>query len=176
MYVGLGIMHCSRIERQKLIDFWSSIIAALECKDIAWKVFTTGCAVDDDLAKEVLLHNGYMPSSDCYIPRPTSTTEMLKNYRDFDRIISFRLHSHIVAYSMRIPSIAIVWEKKVVDFFSKIDRNQYCFNIEEPIFSIINKLLGDELKLNAHDDEIYASIRRTIVSVYSMFINSVVNN
>lgn len=173
-YVGLGIMYCSHIERQKLIDFWCSIIAELESKGVAWKVFTTGCVVDDDLAKEVLVHNGYMLSEDHYMPRPISTTEMLENYRELDRIISFRLHSHIVAYSMGVPSIAIVWEKKVVDFFSKIDRNQYCFNLEEPISSIINSLLGDELKLNAHDDEMYESIRQRIVSVYSTFLNFVV--
>jgi polysaccharide pyruvyl transferase WcaK-like protein len=44
----------------------------------------------------------------------------------FGSLISYRLHSHIIACSLDIPTVAIQWDRKVPFFFEKIGCPRRC--------------------------------------------------
>ena len=41
------------------------------------------------------------------------SSDFLNEISCFDRLISFRLHSHILAFALGIPSVAIKWDEKI---------------------------------------------------------------
>jgi len=170
--VGLGIMRSYRFKRQTLINFWISIIDALEEKGISWKCFSTGSADDEDLAKEILSIKGVQCTDKNYISRPLSPVDLLKNYQFFDRIISFRLHSHIIAYALGVPSIAIVWDRKIQDFFFKINRQECCFHIDDSVDKIIQKILAKDIFFNNEENLKRDSVKREVELVFIDFLNS----
>ena len=72
--------------------------------------------------------------------RPTIPEELIANISEFKSLISFRLHSHIIASACGIPSIAIIWDKKVEEFFKKINLEKRCKTINSSIQDIVDSL------------------------------------
>lgn len=138
--VGLGVMSSSRISNEKMISFWTKIVSSLEEKNIQWKLFFTGTWKDYVLAKELLL-SLHISNPECKINKDIhSPIDMLNELSQYSKIISFRLHSHILSYSMGIPTIAIRWDKKIDDFFAKIGYSDRVFDIDSEASLIIDKL------------------------------------
>ena len=44
----------------------------------------------------------------------------------FGSLISYRLHSHIIACSLDIPTVAVQWDRKLPFFFEKIGCPERC--------------------------------------------------
>lgn len=65
---------------------------------------------------------------------------LVKTISRFQSIISFRLHSHIIAASLGIPSVAVVWDDKVRGFFGKIGHPERCCTLLDGPEKILNKL------------------------------------
>lgn len=51
-------------------------------------------------------------------PLPDNGSQLVKQIASYSKIVSFRLHSHIIAYSCKIPSFGFIWDDKVKDFFA----------------------------------------------------------
>ncbi|HFI0063786.1 TPA: hypothetical protein ACGORR_002024, partial [Streptococcus suis] len=96
--------------------------------------------------------------------------ELVQTISKFNRIISFRLHSHIISRALSIPSIALIWDNKVEEFFDFIGMKGNCFNFEldESIDEITHKIDSIEFSFqNAKDleylqSEIISSINSII--------------
>lgn len=142
--IGLGIMKSSRYKEDDLIAYWSEIIKYLETEGIQWKVFTTGQCADYLLSEKILELNGF--GDEKLLSRPEKPEELVAHISEFCGIISFRLHSHIIAYSLGIPSLAIVWDEKIRDFFKKVDleKNVFQFN-DMSILDNISDLFVEEM-------------------------------
>ncbi|MBQ6085472.1 MAG: polysaccharide pyruvyl transferase family protein [Bacteroidaceae bacterium] len=138
--VGLGIMCSSRISNKRMILFWKQIISYLDEMGIPWRLFYTGTWKDYLLAKEVLFSLN-ITNPECKIKEDIYTPlDLINELSQFSKIISFRLHSHIISYSMGIPTIAIRWDKKIDDFFAKIGYSDRVFDIDAEVTKIIDKL------------------------------------
>lgn len=157
--IGLGIMDSTRFNREELILFWTGIIGKLEERKLKWKLFYTGSPNDYNLAIEVLQRSG-LKSFDKYIKKEMySPLDLLQELKTFRKIISFRLHSHILAFSIGVPSIAIKWDEKINDFFDKIDRSKYVFCISEKQDHIVEALS----KIEAFDQSFIAEKKNIII-------------
>lgn len=142
--IGLGVMLASHFPEKQVINFWIKIIKALDKQKKDWKLFTTGTQGDEELALKIIKLLG-LPK-DKILPRPITLEQMTEQINSFEKILSFRLHSHIIAYSYGIPTIAISWDKKVDDFFEKIGKKDCVFSINtdtENIISMLNRLEFD---------------------------------
>ena len=142
--IGLGVMLASHFSERQVINFWGEIINGLNNQKKNWKIFTTGTYGDEKLALKIIKLLG-LPK-DKILPRPLTPKEMTDQINSFKKILSFRLHSHIIAYSYGIPTIAISWDKKVDDFFEKIGKKDCVFSINadtEDIISMLNRLEAD---------------------------------
>ena len=114
---GIGLMeHSSFAEQQKQL-----ILQLLESK-VSWKVFTNGARHDYVHAKKILAECGITECqmNDYLVPRPCSSDEFVTTVTQFKKIISFRMHSLIVANSFGIPCFGFAWDYKVVDLFEKL--------------------------------------------------------
>ncbi len=131
--IGLGTINPVMLKERlglnvsldEIISFWSKVIQNIENKGLKWKFFTNGDIGDFNSAKSILESLGYVASEKFLQDRPRTDTELISNISQFSAIISFRLHSHIISYSLGIPSFGLIWDKKVVDFFNMTNNKYY---------------------------------------------------
>lgn len=137
--IGLGIMYPNTLNTKKVLTFWQNMIRHLDEKNIKWKLFTNGAAGDDAFARKLLSSlPEYKGQESIYlVPRGTEPAELVHTISQFSGLISFRLHSHILAASLDIPTVAIVWDHKLPLFFEKINHPERCFHISDPAEQII---------------------------------------
>lgn len=135
--IGLGIMWLSNSNEQTYIDFWIKIINSLNNHNITWRIFTTGNIKDYLLAQKIIKILGKKEYFNFIEPNPTKTKTLIDYINNYDAIISFRLHSHIIAFSYSIPSIAIKWDEKTYDFFKKINKLNRVYSVNDNIEKIV---------------------------------------
>jgi len=127
--VGVGVMGFDSIKNNKnsineadYIGIYEHILAELETSGTTWEFFTNGSPGDHEYAK---LLSERFEVSEKIKERPGTTRELVDTIACYDKIISFRLHSHIVANALGIPSVGYVWDKKVREFADSIGNNHF---------------------------------------------------
>lgn len=101
-------------------------------------MFCNGSEADYKMLKNIV--NRKNLNKDQYLIRPKTAQDLVNIISNFDKIISFRLHSHIIASSIGIPTIGISWEKKVNQFFHNLGLEYRCKTINDKVEDIINLL------------------------------------
>ena len=144
--IGLGIMGTSRISPKYALRFWHELILELEKKGIPWRVFVNGEKIDIAFARYVIetLPGSKRCLEDCIVPIPVVPQQLVETISQFRSIISFRLHSHIIATSLDIPSVAVVWDDKVRIFFEKIGHPERCCTLQSSPYEVMEKLIVAE--------------------------------
>lgn len=120
--IGLGFMYPNDQDAARVKRFWLDLIAYLEEHEIPWRVFTNGSGRDMGYAAWVLRD---MPDicarhQEDFEQIPATPEDLVKTIAGFRGILSFRLHSHIIAASLGVPSVAFIWDDKLKEFFRKM--------------------------------------------------------
>lgn len=136
--VGLGIMNCDRFKNEKQITFWINLIDELDKREIKWQLFCNGSEADYKMLKIIVARKNLNKNQ--YLMRPKTAQDLVNVISSFNKIISFRLHSHIIAASMGIPTIGISWEKKVNQFFHNLGLEYRCKTINDSVKNIVDSL------------------------------------
>lgn len=146
--VGLGIMWVNRLSPYADCRFWHNLILTLEERRIPWKIFINGDGTDAAFARYVIrtLPNFNKSFEECCVPAPSNPKELVQTVSRFKSIISFRLHSHIIATSLGVPSVAVVWDDKVRLFFEKIGHPERCCSMKDKPETVLNKLEAAQRK------------------------------
>ena len=144
--IGLGIMAPTRSTVKASCFFWARLIRELERKGIKWKAFVNGSGSDYTFARYVLeaVPGLDRPIEECLVSIPLYPRELVETISQFKSIISFRLHSHIIAASLDIPSVAVVWDDKVRFFFEKIGHSERCCRLWDRPQKVLDKLIAAE--------------------------------
>ncbi|WP_251919958.1 polysaccharide pyruvyl transferase family protein [Lactococcus lactis] len=145
--IGLGIMKIATKE-DKLLEFWKSLINNIEKLGYEWEIFTNGDPWDNDFGEQLLKYIGRKDKS---VLAPKEWKDLVKIIQSFDKIMSFRMHSHIIAYSYNIPSFAFSWDKKIETFFFKIGHPNRATEWKRLNF---NPEIIESLTYNNWDDEV----------------------
>ncbi len=124
--VGLGVARAGLFEdygiqfsKEDLLELWSGIIDCLDEKNIKWKLFTNGFAKDEEFLCDLVRYIGREDDLEkISVPKPETPTELVHNISQFKGIIACRMHANIIAYSMGIPCVGLVWNDKL-RFFGK---------------------------------------------------------
>lgn len=170
--VGLGIIHRNNPEfMRKQRNLYKEIILLLESQGQEWELFCNGEIVDQEFAYE-LVQELNLPKSKVAdrTKRPHELVELIASY---DSIISFRLHSHIVASSLRVPSIGMTWDKKVNFFFESFNSGNRCFNVDSTPQDIISKL--NEIKNNPLDGKILSNSKEELKNILIDVVSNSIN-
>ena len=150
--VGIGLidMHNFReeysITKQEYFNAIKRIVNMIINVGFDYEFFTNGEVDDYDLTKEFCLKLGIV---DKIVPRPKSGMELIDTITSYSYLVSSRLHSHIIATSYGIPTVALAWDNKVLEFMKTIGREQYVIKIKEDrdsdrIEKILDTFLLDE--------------------------------
>lgn len=139
--IGIGVIYRNDIlfmNQQK--ELLMNIIKDLDNKNVEWELFTNGGLDDQSFAQDFFedIHSERKKMA----PRSKTPSELVELISTYDSIISFRLHSHIVATSLQVPSIAIFWDKKVNFFFETYGAEDRCFTVNSRAGIIVDKLLA----------------------------------
>lgn len=138
--VGLGVMHCVYIPCDKLEKFWMDVIKELETRGIEWKMFCNGAIEDYNLGLRVL-EKMRMPKENKMMKIAVRPEELVDQISEFSSLISFRLHSHIVAASLNIPAVGINWDEKLKFFYGNIGHKERCLPVGCPAQEVVKVLL-----------------------------------
>lgn len=146
--VGLGILLPNSLPPKRVLAFWRRLIRTMERRRIPWKLFTNGAPTDMAFARQLL---GSMPelngSEAAYLcPAPKTPEELVQLIAGFGSLIAFRLHSHIIAAALDIPSVALLWDDKLLFFFDKLGRPERCLTIDAPPEGVLAALVQARLE------------------------------
>ncbi|MGN0314563.1 MAG: polysaccharide pyruvyl transferase family protein [Fusicatenibacter sp.] len=146
--IGLGLMYTRSVDSEKAAVFWIKLIRQLEKKNKKWKIFVNGSEDDIVFAKYVISKMPELVGSfDQYcMPAPKRPKELVWVVSQFKGIISFRLHSHIIAASLDVPSIALVWDQKLRIYFQKIGHGERCMTVKAGPEKVIAQLEKAEME------------------------------
>lgn len=163
--IGIGV-----IWNPEYFVFQKALVHSVQQSGASWRIFTNGEYGDWKMAIRILNDLG-IPESEqgqYLMARPENTEKCIQTVTGFHRIVSFRMHSQIVATSYGIPSFGFVWDDKVRCFYSKMGMAQNCTDIDKPVqWESIEQRLhmdGDKLRdlaVNAG----YSSVRLLIQKI-----------
>ncbi len=162
---GVGIMLDRNISREVQRTFWRNVISFLESQKKDYEIFCNGSIEDYDFSLEIL--KSLEIDNERIAKQPTSSKELVECINRYEKTISMRLHSLIIAYSYDIPTIAISWNPKVDEFYRKIGKSECCLKLTdhfEDVKNAITRLDASFLNRNIKD-EIEASIEKNISSI-----------
>ncbi|MCI7380913.1 MAG: polysaccharide pyruvyl transferase family protein [Hungatella hathewayi] len=138
--IGLGIItpirfaeFKRRITPQQYEEEMLKIINTLEKQNKKWKLFNNGDVCDSEYAKELCEKAGINPSDKLLTPK--TPKELVEIISGFQGIITSRLHSCIVSYSLGIPFVAISWNNKLKYFADNIGVSERVMDSDELNFS-----------------------------------------
>jgi len=123
--IGIGIINYERfrefhrgISRNDYISTILGIVSCLNRRNQKWKLFTNGDIEDTICAYEIAEKLKVIPNQFVIIPQsPKNLVEIISSFK---AIITSRLHSCIVAYSLDVPFVAISWNNKLSYFAENI--------------------------------------------------------
>lgn len=115
--IGIGV-----IQLPHLIPFQKALVEAVRQYTDSWKLFTNGSSYDNATAIEILNSIGISSKEQDWriAPFPKCTQDLVDTITSFRGIISFRMHSQIVAASFGVPSFGFVWNNKLATFYDKL--------------------------------------------------------
>lgn len=139
---GLGMMYTNSIDSNQAAGFWVRLIRQFEKEGKAWKIFVNGSQDDMIFVRYVLSKLPELdgPWEQYCMPAPERPQELVKLIGQFKSIVSFRLHSHIIAAALDVPSIALVWDLKLRFYFEKIGHCERCMTIKQDPKEVILRL------------------------------------
>lgn len=168
---GIGI-----INNEQALDIQKEIVSYFLNSSMSWKMITNGAEDDVAFAEHLLLDLGVSRNEiERYLEtRPVTAEELVREVTKFKYIISFRMHSQIVAQSFGIPSFGIVWDQKIVEFYNKLNlQNNYMFLNEtlnmDVIFNELNKNSKEDLSIKAKEmgmkskKDLVSSVKKALI-------------
>lgn len=99
-------------------ELWKKIICILEEKGYNYELLTSGY-MKDEAYLDLLVRNYGLPEKKCVF-NMNYTEKLAQKISSYDAVISCRLHPGIVAFSMDIPSVSLVWNPKITSFYECI--------------------------------------------------------
>jgi polysaccharide pyruvyl transferase WcaK-like protein len=126
--IGIGIMapvHRGLVNdmvncnSSRLRDFWIGLIKLLISHNQSCELFTNGDISDQAFADEI--YNEAMKDPNCkrYLAlqsRPNRPWQLVQRIAQYRAIVAHRLHANIIAFSLGVPNIGLIWDSKTTHF------------------------------------------------------------
>ena len=149
------------------------LMDGLDANGIDWVLFSNGMSGDEEYGRELLRISGRPTSK--LLPRTSSSADFVRMVAGFSCVFGLRLHACIVAHSLGVPLVGVVWDDKL-KFFSETMGLAEMFvggeNLSGQI--LLDKLLyalsqkGDKRMddtKNLYKDKTYQSIKKFLENV-----------
>lgn len=133
------------------------------------ELFTNGLSDDNKCLLEIVeMFNEFGINLKYHIP--SNNESLVKIISGFKGIIASRMHSCIIAYSLDVPAVGLVWNKKLSLFGQNIGAREYFIEPESmnPV-EIVDRL--KDSVINGYDERIRRDFRQTILTGISNIAN-----
>ncbi len=137
--IGLGVMYCQNISLKKQVAFWLEVISELKRRQIPWIVFCNGAAEDFALGRHIL-KKANLDAAQYQYPCAVRSIDLVKQIASIRGIISFRLHSHVLAASLGKPAVAITWDEKLNAFYRHMGHPERCMTMNHDVKDIVDMI------------------------------------
>lgn len=139
--VGLGVIYPNTLPYAMTLGFWRDVIRELDSREVEWQLFTNGDPADMAFAQQILeglpRWKGHEEKLRPCDRTPEALVKTISGYRG---LISCRLHSHILAASLGIPTAAVVWDDKLRAFFDGLGCGERCITVDTPAEQAVSVL------------------------------------
>ena len=122
--IGIGVIRAEIFQangldfpRPLVVHMYSSIINELEKRNKKWCMFTNGMEADHEFGLKLLAKLKRDPK--IHMKHPTSKKSLVNTISGFEGVIASRMHANIIAASLDIPTIGLVWNEKL-NYFGKL--------------------------------------------------------
>lgn len=134
--IGIGITNFNSLifgsnnkmnmTENELLEMWQKLIYELLKREFCVELFTNGSIEDQEFAQRIkdLILNEYNLEVKL-LARPLIPKELVEIISGFKLIVAHRLHANIISYSLKIPSIGLGWDEKVIEFGKLTNRERY---------------------------------------------------
>ncbi len=102
------------VTKNEVLNLYSNIIKELDKRGYKWQIFTNGGKKDYRFAQELVKYMNVSPQK--LAKYSENSIELMNTIKSYKAIIAARLHSLILATSINIPSVGIVWAPKSIHF------------------------------------------------------------
>lgn len=136
--IGVGISHPAELAsyaddkgsftQSSLLDYWLDLIGLLRSQGHDVTLFTNGSAEDEHFLRHIVgeMKRTRPDVTFSVAPRAATPADLVRTIAGFDGLIGHRLHANIVAFSLGIPTVCLVWDKKVLAFAELSGRRKWC--------------------------------------------------
>lgn len=136
--VGVGVIRLDAYSEEKSIlnenevfRIYKELIECLEKRNMPYKFFTDGLPSDYQFLLQLQEKLPYVNWHEHMVDRPQSGEELINTIAGFRGVIAPRLHANILSYALDIPSIGMIWNKKVEYFGDMIGYPERFFYLDE---------------------------------------------
>lgn len=179
--IGIGIGRASLFvdngidfKKEQLFSLYYNLFKTLREKGYKVCLFTNGLSMDNDFAikiKTKLKESENMV--ELYIPQ--SPQELVTIIASFRGMIATRLHSNIIAYSLDVPSVGLVWNDKLSFFGKNIGASEYYLTCDKfQTDTIINAM--ETAINNGYNQKLKEQFRNTIIQDIRQNVNFLLSN
>jgi len=141
------------IGRYEYYEFQKELLLLLKNSNCSWKAFVSGNDKDYNVAIELLEDIGIPKIDQCeYLMRlPSTTEEFIGTVTSFKKVLSFRMHSLIVALSYNIPNAGFVYDDKVGMLYQRLGIENHGIEIQSSNADLdrINNIINSVIPMNA---------------------------
>ena len=104
--------------KEKAAVFWGDLIREIKNRNYDYDLITSG-HFGDEAFLDYLIRNYDFEEKKCIFNMNTPE-KLIEKISSYYAVISCRLHPSIIAYSLNVPSVGIVWNSKVPGFYNSI--------------------------------------------------------
>lgn len=134
--------------------------------------FYTNGSVFDNNTLHYFEREYKLPRGKCIYPH--TTKEVVQTVSSFEAVITFRMHSAIIAYSYGIPSVSMVWNDKIPYFYKNIGHSDRAFEFRDwdsrLIYEKINSILETKPAQEDKDEEYLMSLYRFLYRIFGAYV------
>lgn len=159
---GIGFISRDKSFNQQYYRSVKKLIYRLNEKKIVWEFFSNGDPNDTAFMQNCFsrLRKKNMTYIGTIATIPHTPEELINLVSGYERIVTCRLHSAIVAYSYLIPTCAVSWDNKVNSFYNKIGHEELVLSKNIDVSWIMEKFV--DFSYDDSDKEKLASIKNEI--------------
>ena len=131
--IGVGIAHPSELATQAenpehfaidpAVRFWGQVVEGIRSEGHIPVLFSNGAFEDESFLDKV---RAFLKYDVDFMPRASTPEELSQTIASFHGIISHRLHANIVAFSLGVPAVSLVWDPKVRSFAEIAGNQKWC--------------------------------------------------
>jgi polysaccharide pyruvyl transferase WcaK-like protein len=137
--IGVGVIDPGVVRRHDrshplgrvdALEYWVRLCRALLSKGKRICLFCNGELGDQHFAEQVATQVNSPEGEDSrdiiVASRPIAGIELARIIKRFEVVIAARMHASIVATSLGVPSMGLMWDDKLRGFFHDLGRDEHC--------------------------------------------------